>query len=108
MKRAIRTILILIPFLCVSVIAQQQNSVLQPTEIQGLRLQVKYKDAQLKQIALQQAQQAFNQSLVELTDEGKKVIEENKWPKDTIFDPNKISFSLPTPPTPKPEEKKKP
>ncbi|SRR6266436_3718222 len=68
-----------------------------PTELQSLRLQVRQKDAQLAQAALQAAQQQFQAALQNLTAEGEKVKVENKWPSDTQFSPNDLSFSAPAP-----------
>src|ERR1700739_1879914 len=77
-----------------------------PHEVQSLRLQLKHKDAELAQIALQTAQAAFQRAMSDLTEEGKRVKTENKWPEDVQFSPNDMSFSEPAPPPAKPEEKK--
>ncbi len=68
-----------------------------PTEIQSLRLQVRQKDAQLAQANLQVAQQQFQAALANLTAEAEKVKLEQKWPADTQFSPNDLSFSAPVP-----------
>ena len=76
-----------------------------PTEVQSLRLQVDQKDALLYKTNLEQAQRLFQDKLNKLTEDAKVVIRENKWPADTQFNPNDLSFSAPAP-APKPEVKK--
>src|SRR6267378_483908 len=54
----------------------------EPTEVERLRLEVKQKDAQLAQVQLQRAQQAFQQSLALLDEEAGKVKAAHPdWPK---------------------------
>jgi hypothetical protein len=77
-----------------------------PTENQSLRLQVKQKDAQLQQIAFQQASEAFQKAMDDLRKEGEKVKAENGWDAGTIFSIDTLSFTAPAPkPVAKPEVK---
>lgn len=87
---------------------------LKPTEIQSLHLQLKYKDALLAkqrlealQTVMNGAQADYQRALKDLTDEAEKVKAEQKWPSDTQFDPNQLSF-VPAPLPAKKEEPKKP
>ena len=106
MKTAVRiTILSIVTILIyiVAIAAQQKesNKVYTPTEVQSLRLQVKLKDAQMAQQALQIAQQNAQKALIEYQAEAEKVKNDNGWPKDVRFDPNNMTFSEP------PKEEKK-
>jgi hypothetical protein len=74
-----------------------------PSEVQSLRLQVRQKDAQIAQNALEKAQLRFQQTLVDLQAEAERIKTENKWPKDTQFDPNNLVFN--EPPTPSKKDK---
>jgi len=71
------------------VLAQKTYS---PTEVQALRLQVKQKDAQLLQVALQQAQQNYQNGIRALADESNKVKKENKWPDSVLMSFNTLEF----------------
>lgn len=66
-----------------------------PTEIQGLRLQIKQKDAQLAQQDMQNATVRFQQALAALQSEGERVKTENKWDKEVVFNPNNLEFAKP-------------
>lgn len=120
---------LLIPFICYACFsAATKAPKYQPKEVQALRLKVKQDAAQVAQIALQQAQDNFNQKIQDLMDESKKVQQENGWPEATKFDPNNLLFCdqevinpktsnlqcptadvplVPQAPAPKPEDKKK-
>lgn len=74
------------------------------SEIQHLKLQVLQKDALLAKAAMESAQQAFQQSVLNLTNEAEKIKLENHWDAKTQFDPNTVTFSAP--PEPKKDEKK--
>jgi hypothetical protein len=78
----------------------------QPTEVQALKLQVLQRDAQLAQIQLQRAQQAFQGALAALDAEAGKVKTENGWPKDVQFSPDTLTFDVPKLPPGQPEVKK--
>ena len=92
-------------------------------EIQRLRIENRYKDAQLAQVAVQQANQNFQRALADLTNEGERVKAENvgaachdpdekagkcaqwsaaKETKDVAFDPNSARFTLIARPKPEP------
>ena len=73
---------------------------LEPTELQSLRLQVKQKDALLAKNLLEQAQSNFQKALNDLKDEGDRVKSENGW-KDAQFDPSTLQFT----PAPLPAKK---
>lgn len=83
-----------------------------PTELQALRLQVAQKDAQLAQVQLQRAQQAFQGALAKLDEIAGQVKLENHWAADVQFSPDTLTFEapkLPAPtPTPAPTPEKKP
>jgi len=70
---------------------------LEPTELQSLRLQVKQKDALLARNLLEQAQGNFQKALDALKDEGDRVKAENGW-KDAQFDPSTLQFAVPAAP----------
>jgi hypothetical protein len=77
---------------------------LEPTELQSLRLQVKQKDALLARNLLEQAQGNFQKALDALKDEGDRVKAENGW-KDAQFDPSTLQFAVPAAPPAKKEGK---
>jgi hypothetical protein len=79
----------------------------EPTENQALRLKFLHKDLELAQLQAQVAFARFNQATAELAAEGAKVKTENKWPAELVFDNDKLTFTMPPAPPPKPEEKKK-
>lgn len=69
-----------------------------PTELQLLKLQVAQKDAQLAQIQLQRAQQAFQGALAALDAEAGAVKKENRWPDAVQFSPDTLTFAIVDPP----------
>lgn len=73
-----------------------------PTETQMLRLQVKQSQAQTKKVLRDQAQAEFNAAYGALMDEANAVKKENKWPAETLVDPDKLQFSAPPKPIPNP------
>lgn len=81
-------------------------AIYKPTELQALKLQVLQKDAQLAQVQLQRAQQAFQGALAALDAEAGKVKVENGWPKDVQFSPDTLTFEVPKLPPGQPEAKK--
>lgn len=66
-----------------------------PTELQALKLQVLQKDAQLAQVQLQRAQQAFQGALAALDAEAGAVKKANNWPADVQFSPDTLTFEVP-------------
>lgn len=87
----------------------------EPTEVQRLKLQVAQKDAQLAQVQLQRAQQAFQAALAELDAEAGRVKVANGWPSTVQFSPDTLTFVeapkpsvAPAPPVPTAPEQKKP
>jgi hypothetical protein len=68
-----------------------------PSEVQLLKLQVRQKDAQLAQVAAQQAYTA-------LLSEAAAVKRENKWDDKVIFNPESLTFT--DPPAPRTEAPK--
>lgn len=66
-----------------------------PNETQMLRLQLKQSQAQTKRLVLAQAQADFNAAYGALMDEANAVKKENKWPADTLVDPDKLQFTAP-------------
>lgn len=74
-----------------------------PTELQALKLQVLQKDAQLAQIQLQRAQQAFQGALAALDAEAGAVKKANNWPADVQFSPDTLTFEVPKLPAGQPE-----
>lgn len=76
-----------------------------PTEIQALKLQVLQKDAQLAQVQLQRAQQAFQGALAALDAEAGAVKKANNWPADVQFSPDTLTFVAPQLPPATPEKK---
>jgi len=75
----------------------------EPTEVERLRLEVKQKDAQLAQVQLQRAQQAFQQSLALLDEEAGKVkVAHPDWPKGVQFSPDTLTFTGPSAESKKP------
>lgn len=96
--------------------APQTPSQYQTTEIQQLRLKVKYQEAQMLNRDLLDAQTRLNKSITELQEMAEKVKEENHWPKDVGFNmmscQTSCAFTPPLPPVkadpPKKEEPKKP
>lgn len=73
-----------------------------PTDMQILRLQLKQAQAQTKKLQLNQAQAEFNAAYGALMDEANAVKKENKWPTETLVDPDKLLFSAPPKPIPNP------
>ena len=80
----------------------QEKPKYQPTEVQSLRLQVRQKDALLAkerlealQAAVQTQQKTFQDALKALTDESDVVKKEQGWPKETVFEPNNLTFTEP-------------
>lgn len=73
-----------------------------PSETQMLRLQVKQSQAQTKKVLRDQAQAEFNAAYGALMDEANAVKKENKWPTETLVDPDKLQFSAPPKPIPNP------
>jgi len=101
------------PALLIGVAASCQNAKApeyKPNELQTLKLQVKQKDAQLKRIEFNRAQQDFQASYAALMDEVATIKKENKWPDNLLFDPDKLQFSAPpaalpaAPPKPAPKK----
>ena len=91
------------PALLIGVVASCQNAKApeyKPNELQALKLQVKQKDAQLKRIEFNRAQQDFQASYAALMDEVATIKKENKWPDNLLFDPDKLQFSEPPKPMP--------
>jgi len=75
-----------------------------PTEVQSLRIKLAYKDAQIAQYQLQQAQEAANKAMTALNDEVAKVRKENGWGDDVGFNFQTQQF---VPPPVKVKEEKK-
>lgn len=98
------TVTVVLVLCCGSVLAQQTKY--EPTEVQLLRLQVKQKDAQLAQVQLQRAQQAFQGALAALDAEAGAVKKANNWPADVQFSPDTLTFEVPKLPAGQPEAKK--
>lgn len=73
-----------------------------PTDMQILRLQVKQSQAQTKKVLRDHAQEEFNAAYGALMDEANAVKKENKWPVETLVDPDKLLFSAPPKPIPNP------
>jgi hypothetical protein len=73
------------------------------TEVQHLRLKVKYQEAQLANQEVLNAQNKLNGLVGELRAEAEKVKTENKWPKEVNFDFATQTFSAPPPPPPAPK-----
>lgn len=67
----------------------------QPSEVQLLRLQLRLKDAQLAQVALQRAQAQFQGALAVLDEESGKVKRDNGWPATVQFSPESLTFTDP-------------
>lgn len=78
----------------------------EPTELQRLKLQVLQRDAQLAQVQLQRAQQAFQGALAALDAEAGEVKKSNKWPAEVQFSPDTLTFDVPKLPPGQPEAKK--
>ena len=79
----------------------------QPTEVQSLRLQVAQKNAQLAQVALQQAQRNFQDAFAALNAEAAKVKAEQKWDDAKVtFNADTLTFADAPVKPPAPEAKK--
>ena len=65
------------------------------TEVQQLKLQVQQKDAQLLQAQLQNIQRQFQEKVSDLMSTANKFKLENGWPPETVFDPDRLTFSAP-------------
>jgi hypothetical protein len=72
-----------------------------PTELQRAHLHEAQLEAQLAQVALQQAQQNFNDKLQALRAMGDEVKKANGWPADVSFNLGDLTFSAPPRATPK-------
>jgi predicted FMN-binding regulatory protein PaiB len=108
-----RLFLIAILVLSIAGFSQEKSSPTPPakapdfalTEVQKLRLENLQLKAKLKQNEASQAQATFQQALSELVATANSVKEANKWPNDTEFNLDTLTFSAPPPPA-KPEAKK--
>lgn len=78
------------------------------TEIQQLRLKVKFQEAQLLNKDLLELQGKLNAAVMELRTEAEKVKAENKWPKEVNFDFQTQTFSAPPAPPPQPPKPAEP
>lgn len=78
------------------------------TEVENLRLQVIQRDAQLAQIAAQQANAQFQKTVNEFNAEVETIKKAHNWPAGVQVDPvalsktNEIKFVAPPPPLPPP------
>lgn len=77
------------------------------SEVQKLRLENLQLKAKLAQQTYNEAQAGFNIALTALNTEAHKVMVDNKWPEDSQFDFDHLTFSAPPPKPepPKPEKK---
>jgi hypothetical protein len=87
-------------------VARAADKKYEPNEVQSLRLQVMHKDAELAQIAFQQAQQNFSAKLNLLNAEAEVIKKQNKWPTELLFNPDTMQFTPPPKPAPTPPAKK--
>jgi hypothetical protein len=70
----------------------QQDKAYEPSEIQKLRIQVKFKDAQIAQQQLSVAQQQFNAAVSAFNAQVEATKKENSWPDTVQIDPNTLEF----------------
>ena len=78
-----------------SISAQEKAREFKLTEVQQLKLQVQQKDAQLLQAQLQNIQRQFQEKVSDLMSTANKFKLENGWPPETVFDPDRLTFSAP-------------
>jgi hypothetical protein len=64
----------------------------QTTKEQSFELRAIKAEALNLQMQTQQAQQALNNKITELTDASKRIKKDNGWPDSVEFDPNNLSF----------------
>lgn len=64
-----------------------------PSEVQTLKLQLAQKDAIIAKQAKDFADTNFNNAYSKLQAAGQQVIEDNKWPRDLLFNPDQLSFT---------------
>lgn len=93
---------LLVTLVAVSLLAQGAGPhVLVPTETQRLRLENSQLKARLAVADILAAQNRYSAAMQALSNEGDAVIRENKWPENTQFDIDKLTFSAPRPAGPK-------
>ena len=91
-----------------AVLAQQEATKYEPTEIQGLRMKVALQDAQLSGVNKNIADKDYSDKLQAFTEAQEKIKKENKWP-DTVqynFGLQKFVDSKPPVPNPPPPSAK--
>jgi len=97
---------LLITLVAVSLLAQGAGPhSLVPTETQRLKLENAQLKARLAVADVQAAQRRYGDAMTALSETGNEVIRENKWPPETQFDIDKLTFAVPHAPV-KVESKK--
>jgi hypothetical protein len=80
--------------------AAQTPKKYEPTEVESLRLQLKQRDAQLAQVAVQQANAVFQKTVADFNAEVDAIKKAHGWPAEVQIDQtrlasNEIKFVLP-------------